>query len=133
MQFQTYLTFDGNCRAAFEAYAALFGGSLPTMLTYGDGANGLGGPEWAPRIFHATLKVGEQELLGSDAMPGQFEPMRGFRITLALESATDARRLFDTLAVDGAIRMPLQETFWSPAFGEVTDRFGVPWMINCAG
>ena len=27
--------------------------------------------------------------------------------------------------------MPMRETFWSPAFGVVTDRFGIPWSINC--
>lgn len=26
--------------------------------------------------------------------------------------------------------MPFGETFWSPGFGSLIDRFGVPWMIN---
>jgi PhnB protein len=26
--------------------------------------------------------------------------------------------------------MPLGETFWSPRFGMVSDRFGVGWMVN---
>ncbi|HXT73068.1 MAG TPA: VOC family protein, partial [Candidatus Angelobacter sp.] len=28
--------------------------------------------------------------------------------------------------------MPLQETFWATRFGMLVDRFGIPWMINCA-
>jgi PhnB protein len=27
--------------------------------------------------------------------------------------------------------MPLQETFWAVRFGMLTDRFGIPWHINC--
>jgi PhnB protein len=26
--------------------------------------------------------------------------------------------------------MPFGETFWSPGFGGLIDKFGVPWMIN---
>ncbi|ELZ3223867.1 TPA: VOC family protein, partial [Escherichia coli] len=26
--------------------------------------------------------------------------------------------------------MAWQETFWAHGFGKVTDKFGVPWMIN---
>jgi PhnB protein len=28
------------------------------------------------------------------------------------------------------VQMPLDATFWSPAFGMVVDRFGVSWMVN---
>jgi PhnB protein len=28
--------------------------------------------------------------------------------------------------------MPLEKTFWAERFGVVTDRFGIPWAINCA-
>lgn len=26
--------------------------------------------------------------------------------------------------------MPMGETFWSPAFGVLVDRFGTPWMVS---
>lgn len=26
--------------------------------------------------------------------------------------------------------MPLQETFWSPLYGQVTDKFGVTWQVS---
>ena len=26
--------------------------------------------------------------------------------------------------------MPFGESFWSPGFGSLIDRFGIPWMIN---
>jgi PhnB protein len=27
--------------------------------------------------------------------------------------------------------MPIQQTFWSPRFGMLVDKFGIPWMVNC--
>ena len=35
------------------------------------------------------------------------------------------------LAEGGTITMPCQETFWAHRFGMCTDRFGIPWMVNC--
>jgi len=26
--------------------------------------------------------------------------------------------------------MPFQKPFWSPGFGMVVDRYGIPWMVN---
>lgn len=28
--------------------------------------------------------------------------------------------------------MPMSPTFWSPMFGTLTDRFGIPWMVDTA-
>jgi len=42
-----------------------------------------------------------------------------------------AERLFTALAEGETVRMPLQETFWAARFGVLTDRFSIPWAINC--
>jgi len=45
---------------------------------------------------------------------------------------TFSHRLFHApLAAGGAVRMPIQETFWAARFGMLVDKFGIPWMINC--
>jgi PhnB protein len=31
------------------------------------------------------------------------------------------------------IAMPFQQTFWSPGFGVLIDRFNIPWEVNFAG
>jgi PhnB protein len=60
-----------------------------------------------------------------------YEPPRGFAITLGLSDPAEAERLFDALAENGTVTVPLQETFWALRFGSVIDRFGIPWSINC--
>ncbi|TGD60181.1 hypothetical protein C9F07_19245, partial [Salmonella enterica subsp. enterica serovar Poona] len=42
----------------------------------------------------------------------------------------EGKRWFDNLSAQGQIEMDWQETFWAQGFGKVSDRFGVPWMMN---
>ena len=49
---------------------------------------------------------------------------RGYRFTAAVTATHSSRQ------PGGTVQMPLGETFWAGLFGMLTDRFGVPWMIN---
>ena len=125
------LSFDGQCEAAFKFYERCLNGKITFMLTWGDSPMANDPPqEWSSKIVHATLVVGNTRLQGSDPAPGSYESPRGFGITLS-PSEGDAERLFTELAEGGTVRMPLQKTFWAVHFGVLTDRFGIPWVINC--
>jgi len=87
--------------------------------------------EWRKKILHARLVIGDTALLGADALPGSYESPRGFSLMLSLDDAGETERVFSALAENGTVRMPLQETFWAHRFGVLTDRFGIPWAINC--
>jgi uncharacterized glyoxalase superfamily protein PhnB len=78
--------------------------------------------------------VGPVKLLASDGC-GESAPSEGFRLALVLPCEALADRVFEALAAEGSVEMPLAKTFWSPRFGMVTDRFGVGWMImvECPG
>ncbi len=54
----------------------------------------------------------------------------GFTLVLDSQQVEEGKRWFDNLAANGKIEMARQETFWAHGFGKVTDKFGVPWMIN---
>jgi PhnB protein len=126
-----HLTFRGNCEEAFRFYERLFGGTL-TILSYGSSPGASTVPEaWRSKIVHATLALPDgNALLGADVLPEQFERPQGMYIFLALRDASEAERVFAALADGGSVRMPLDKTFWSPAFGVVVDRFGTPWEIT---
>jgi PhnB protein len=125
------LSFDGQCEAAFKFYERCLNGKITFMLTWGNSpAAGDVPTEWRIKVAHATLVVGSTRLQGSDPPPGSYQSPRGFGIALN-PNESDAERLFAGLAEGGTIRMPLQETFWAARVGELTDRFGVPWIINC--
>ncbi|HET7234641.1 MAG TPA: VOC family protein [Longimicrobium sp.] len=132
MRINPYLIFKGQCGDAFRFYHQLLGGELGVM-THGESPmKDQTPPEMADAVMHAMLKVDGFELMGSDAPLGQFEKPQGFAVTLQVDTAGDAERIFTALAEGGSVQMPLHETFWSPAFGILTDRFGTPWMVSAA-
>ena len=88
-------------------------------------------PDWRSKIIHATLMVGDRVLMGSDAPPEHYEQPKGFSVSLSVDNPKEAERIFNALAEKGTVRMPLQKTFWSPCFGVLVDRFGIPWMVSC--
>src|SRR5271157_4730640 len=100
------------------------------MMTYGDSPMAAQTPpDWRDKIIHATLIVGDKRLMGSDAPPEHYEEAKGISVALSVEDTSEAERIFNALAENGTVRMPLQETFWAVRFGVLVDQFGVPWMI----
>lgn len=132
MQLIPYLTFNGQCEAAFKFYEECLGAKIVTMMTHeGTPAEGHVPKEWLKKIMHARLNLNGQFLMGSDGPSDRYEKPQGFSVTLQITDPAEAERVFKSLAEDGQIRMPLQETFWAARFGMLVDRFGTPWMINC--
>ncbi|GAB3509627.1 glyoxalase/bleomycin resistance/extradiol dioxygenase family protein [Pseudoxanthomonas daejeonensis] len=130
MGISCHLSFDGECAVAFRRYQRILGGEFTTLLTYGESPLARQVPrEWQSRILHATLMVDDQELLGSDAFPGTYVKLQGFSVTLHVP-VHEAARVFVSLSEGGSIRMPFEPTFWSPGFGMLVDRYGIPWEIN---
>jgi len=132
MQLNPYLSFDGHCEEAFKFYQQCLGGNIQTMMAWGDSPMADQVPlEWRNKIIHATLIVGETALLGSDAPPDRYEKPRGFSVTIQINDPAEADRIFKTLAENGTVQMPIQQTFWAVLFGVCVDRFGISWMVNC--
>jgi PhnB protein len=132
MQLNPYLMFDGKCEAAFKFYAKILGGEIVAMMPHeGSPMAERVPPEWRNKIMHARLTIGDEVLMGSDAPPGQYEPMKGFSVTLGIADPAEAERVFHALAANGTVCMPIAETFWAVRFGMLVDQFGTPWMINC--
>jgi PhnB protein len=126
------LVFNGDCDAAFALYQECLGGNVTFRLTWGDSPMAEAAPaDWRDKILHATFAMGSAAFSGGDALPGAYERPQGFRIQLNLDDAAAAERIFTTLADGGRVNTPMQETFWAQRYGEVVDRFGIPWLINC--
>jgi PhnB protein len=131
MAFTPYLAFNGTAREAFTTYERIFGGEL-VLLSFADGPADAGMSAGAPPdgIMHAALSFGDGSLYGADDPTGGFDgTVRGMCVCYAAADPDAAKRVFEGLAEGGTVQMPLSETFYSPAFGMCTDRFGTPWMI----
>ena len=128
---QISLAFDGQCEAAFGFYERCLDGAIQLMLSWGDSPMAADAPpDWGAKIVHASIRIGDAEIAGSDVPPGRYERPRGFEILLNMDDPSDAERVFRLLAEGGVVGMPLQETFWASRFGMLVDRFGIPWSVN---
>jgi len=132
MKLNSYLSFNGQCEAAFKFYEQCLGGKIGAMMTYGDSPMAAETPsDWHNKILHASLTAGDSELMGSDSPPGQYEAAKGVSISINTPDPAEAERLFHALVENGTAQLPIQETFWSVRFAMLVDQFGTPWMINC--
>jgi len=135
MRLEPYLFFDGRCEEAIEFYKKTLGAEVKMMMRYKESPQphqpGMVPPGYDNKVMHATLKIGDAEFMAADDCQGH-PNFQGFSLALAAANEAEAKRLFAALAEGGQVKMPLMKTFFSPAFGMLTDRFGVPWMINTA-
>lgn len=132
MQLYPYLTFNGQCEEALALYEEALHGKTIFMVTYENTPTDLQAPpEWRKKISHATFAFGEFIFYGADALPGHYQRPQGFALQFNLSDPIEAERIFNALAKNGTVRMPLQETFWALRFGVLVDQYGIPWHINC--
>ena len=132
-QLNPYLNFRGQAREAMTFYQSVLGGQLEVMTFADMGGMGVSEAE-ADQVMHSALTVsGSVAVFGSDVpsqMPGDFP---NGRISLSGDDADTLRAWFDGLAAGGTINVPLDKAPWGDWFGDLTDRFGVGWMVNIAG
>ena len=134
MKMHPYLSFKGDCEAAFKYYEQHLDGEMGAIFRYGGPPlSGSVPPDWSDKIMHGSITIGGQTLQAADVAPLQYESPQGFSLTLQIKGAADAERMFEALGSGGQVRLPLEKTFWAERFGMVTDRFGVPWIVNCEG
>ena len=134
MKVQAYITFGGRCEEALEFYTKSIGAEVTGLMRWKESpeADMKGPPGWEEKVMNAAFRIGESQLMADDGMGDRTVEFKG--MTLAIEVADDAeaRRVFTALGEAGNVTMPLMKTFWTSSFGMLTDKFGVPWMVNVA-
>lgn len=132
-----YLMMNGNAKEAIQFYEKALEAQVLFNSTFGEMPENpdFPLPESAKDLVsHAMIKVGEAELMFSDTFPGQ--PVQsGSQVTICIgtNDVEKSKQFFNALQDGGQVIMPLQETFFSPAYGIVTDKFGIPFQIYTEG
>ena len=135
MPLQPYLFFDGKCEEALAFYRRALGAEIVMMMRWKDSPPSVGcspDPANADKIMHAQFRIGGSEVMASDGQCQGQPKFEGFALSLTPPDEAEAERLFNALADGGQVQMPLAETFFSPRFGMVADRFGIFWMVYVA-
>lgn len=130
---QPYLFFRGRCEEAIAYYREKLGAEVLMMMRFKENPDQPGPDKMPPalneKIMHASLRICGADVMMSDGMntgPLDFQCMS---LALSVPNAAEADRIFNALAADGTVQMPIGKTFFSPRFGSVADKFGVSWMI----
>lgn len=127
-----YITLEGRVREAIQFYEDAIGAEVVSMMTYGEMPEmpNTFNDEMKQLVAHAKLKVGDAEIMLSDAPNGS--PLGdGKKVTICITTnkVEHSRTIYEALRQEGQINLPFQEESFSPGFGDVTDKFGVTFQI----
>ena len=130
-----YLNFMGNTEEVFNFYKSVFGGEFAMFQRFSDTPHGAQMPEGdRDKVMHVTLPIGgNTRLMGTDVIESMGQKLTmgtNFSICIDPESLHEGTKLFNGLAEGGNVVMPLEKMFWGAYFGQVTDKFGIQWMVN---
>lgn len=137
VEVNNYLFFSGRCDEALEFYKQHLSAETKFLIRFSESPDAM--PEgilqdgFENKVMHAEFSIGNVRVMASDGC-NDVEKFSGFRLALNVPDEDEARRIFAALASNGGkVDMPLMKTFWSPLYGQVTDQFGVGWMVMLPG
>ena len=130
MHLYTHLNFGGNCEEAFRFYEKHLGGKITMMMRKDDLPPGTPRPGGAGNaVIHVNMDVAGGQLIGNDVPPEHFKPIRSSYLYLAVDSPSEAERIYAAFSDGGEVTMKMEETFFATRFAQVRDKFGVLWTI----
>lgn len=137
VEVNNYLFFSGRCDEALAFYKQHLSADVKFLIRFNESPDAV--PEgmlqdgFENKVMHAEFSLGNVRVMASDGC-NDVEKFSGFRLALNVPDEDEARRIFSALASNGGkVDMPLMKTFWSPLYGQVTDQFGVGWMVMLPG
>ena len=133
MPVQIYVNFNQQCEEAVHFYASVFQTPVPNFMRFGDMPN----PDYPlddvskNLIMHTELVIEGDTVMFSDVFPGmELKVGNNLSLTVVSDDVEKTRRYFDLLKVGGLVEMELQETFWSPLYGSIVDKYGIVWQFS---
>lgn len=133
VQLTPFIMLDGHAREAITFYEQALDAKVVFQQTYGEapGAAGQSVPEQArDRLAHSVLKIGGADMFVADSELGaSFPQSKQVNICITVADQEQARRYYDSLKEGGRVDLELQAIHFSPAYGMVTDKFGVTFQI----
>lgn len=127
-----HLNFRGDARDALEFYQKVFGGEL-IIASYADMGNT--DPATADHVTFGQVTADNGfSVMAYDVYP-HLEWERGqdpFFVSVRGNAPEEIQGYWDRL-IDGAeVKQPIGPSPWAPLYGQLTDRFGVTWVLDVA-
>lgn len=131
MKIIPYLHFNGDCEEALKTYTEIFGGTGNVFSRFGDTSTFQVPDELKSKVMHAQLAFDDNTIFMSDSPGRVVNHGDGMAMSIGLSDEAQARRIFERLSAGGEVIMPFEKQFWGSIFGQLTDKFGIRWMVNC--
>jgi PhnB protein len=129
---EPYLFLGGRAEEAIEFYRTALKGEVQMKMLYKESPEKSAmpmPPGWENKVMHASVKIGNINLMMSDGCGPNETGFSGFSLSLTLTDEAEAKRVYEALSAGGKAEMPLTSTFFAVAFGMLEDRFGIGWMV----
>jgi PhnB protein len=118
MQLSPYITVE-NVKEAIDYYQSAFGGEVKILNKAKD------------NILHAELHVSTAVILHLSSNYGKTYSNENKDIILTFDDLATQEQVYNALSVEGNPQMPLEKTFFNAMHGQVKDKYGVNWLMNC--
>lgn len=133
MLIQPYLSFEGRCEEALNFYKKAVGAKEEMLMRFKDSPEPCP-PDMVPpgsenKVMHMSFRIGNSVIMASDGNCSGKPLGHGISLAITVPTVAEAERIFAALSDGGQVHMPMDKTFFSPAFGVLVDRFGVSWMV----
>jgi PhnB protein len=130
-QLTAYLNFNGRCREAMTFYQQCLGGDLAMQKIAESPMAAQLSSEAGANILHSSLtRNGVLLIMGSDNLGENWQPGNSIALCLNCSSDEEINSVFARLSAGGEVKLPLHQSFWGSTYGELTDKFGMLWIIN---
>jgi len=136
VKLNSFLMMNGNAREAIEFYKEVLDANLLFCQTFGDAPEDPKSPlpeNMKDLVAHSILKIGETNIMVADMfldMP--YRNGNNVNICISTNEIEKTNKFYELLRQKGKVVMPLQQVHFSPAYGIVTDKFGVTFQIFTA-
>ena len=126
----------GRCEEALEFYRQALGAQVEMVMRFNESPDppppGMLQAGFENKVMHSSFTVNGIRLMASDGCDDR-STLHDFQLALNVDTEATAYKVFNALAEEGSVQMPLTKTFWSPCFGMVADKFKVVWMVMVPG
>jgi len=127
------IEFEGQAEEALNFYKEVFNGEIDHLFRYADAPHPQSeslSEQQKQLIMNARIDFGMNKISVSDSLSNQKASAgNNIKLDLVLAIEEDVKPIFEALAKGGNITFPLIKTFFSPNFGELTDKFGIHWSF----
>ncbi len=130
MKLKVHLVFPGTCEEALKFYNDTLKGEVDFIFRKKEDKTQQIAEVDKEKISHMIIKTPHFEIGGEDANKDQKVVVgNNNKLVIVFYDLPECKRVFDIFAKEGTVTMPFQKTFFCDGMGEVTDKYGISWLI----